>query len=109
MVVDLDTGLAIMRGTKARCFWWTVEEGFIRKNIFFGPRINIYKREVNIKGRMCVIFYFTGGVREVWGSLVTPAGRLLDLKGRFYAPLSEKGVDCKDLLKAHGYHVETIK
>ena len=108
-VIDLDTGLELLRGAKYRCMSFTVEENTYKKYLFFGPDITIYKRELTIKGRLCAIFYFVGDCKENWGSYVMSAGRLLGLKARYYADLNEKILYAGEFLKRHGYEIRKVK
>lgn len=106
LVIDLDTGLLLARGTKYKCFDMMPVSSTYR---WFFRRRTVYKRETTIKGRLCVIFYAVGDVREIWGSCICSAGRLLNLKARFYENVGQDVSQCTKLLLANGYVVKEVK
>ena len=85
-VTDIETGVVLITGEKWKDVSDLVPMGSFRSGFFglLGRKIVTYARIAEIKGRYCLIEYFTGSPQTEVGSCVTISGRLLGLSGKWY-------------------------
>ena len=87
VVVDLQTGYALVNGEKYKDFSGMPVDSIFRRRFLFWQKIRQYYKLKTVGGRTCVIVYWVGGKgkRDV-NSVIYYDGIRLRLRGFIYVP-----------------------
>ena len=110
-IIDLHTGYGLVYGEKWKDYHllhlFNEYDGYFHTG-WKRRRIDKYHREINIKGRECLIVYWAGAPVRKTGSVVSPAGCLAGLSGKTH---DNGGMPLRfcALLRSMGYRRRKVK